>query len=196
MEAKERNIIYYMKEKLQGMNRKKSLQEGEIQLGYVKVEEAKHIYSLMRQVQKGMGDPSLFVCDDLEYVLEHVNKKGFIVKAENSARELVASFLIRYPKLEEDNLGYDLGFSSEKLEEVAHMESVVVREDYRGSGIQQKMLQYAEKRIREDGYRYCMATVAPGNVFSKSNFLKQGYECKLTKLKYGGKERDILLKVL
>lgn len=178
------------------MNRKKEMQKGWIQLGYAKEEEAKLIYSLMEQVQKGMEDPSLFVCDDLKYVSEHINRKGFIVKAENGVGELVGSFLVRYPKLEEDNLGYDLGFPYDKLEKVAHMESVVVREDYRGRGLQQRMLQYGEERVKLEGYQYCMATVAPENVFSKSNFLKQGYDRKLTKMKYGGKERDILLKVL
>lgn len=41
-----------------------------------------------------------------------------------------------------------------------------------------------------------MCTVHPENYYSRNNVIRQGYEVVLTKEKYGGYIRDILLKKL
>ncbi|HBG12936.1 MAG TPA: hypothetical protein DDX68_16840 [Clostridium sp.] len=58
------------------------------------------------------------------------------------------------------------------------------------------MMKTAEEELRKQGYRYLMCTVHPENRYSKNNIIKQGYQVVLTKEKYGGYVRDILLKKL
>ena len=73
------------------------------------------------------------------------------------------------------------------------MESVGVHPDFRGNGLQYRLLSEAEKYL--DMYRYFMATVYPMNTYSLQNFQKLGYEIMLKKQKYTGIERYVLRKL-
>ena len=77
---------------------------------------------------------------------------------------------------------------------VAHIESAAVRAEYRGNGIQKKLIEYAcDYLCRKCGnIRYAMATVSPDNIPSLKSFEKAGFKIMLTKEKYGGKLRHIL----
>lgn len=149
------------------------------------------IYSLMRKVYDKLEDKSLFFCDDLDYVQRHIESEGFAIKVEQDGK-LVASLIVRFPMDDEDNLGNDVGIS--ELHKVAHLESIVVDEECRGNGLQDKMIKCAEEIIRESGYTYLMATVSPDNKYSLDNFERNGYEVMKIKEKYGGMMRAILLK--
>lgn len=84
--------------------------------------------------------------------------------------------------------------SGEALHQVAHMDSVAILPEYRGMGLQYRMMQVAEKELKDAGYRYLMCTVHPKNRYSRENILRQSYRVVATKEKYGGYLRDILLK--
>lgn len=162
-----------------------------------KMADAIKIYDLMTSVYEKLDNKSLFFCDDLEYVKNHVEKYGFIVKVVDNEKaesdeKIVASLIVRFPKDLEDNLGRDVGIA--ELLKVAHIESVVVAMDYRGYGLQDKMIKFAEEIIVQRGYTYLMATVSPDNKHSLANFEKNGYEVVKIKEKYGGMIRAILLK--
>ena len=102
--------------------------------------------------------------------------------------------MLVFPGLSEENLGRDINLSETDLLKVAHMDSVAVLPQYRGHGLQNKLMQAAEAEARQRGYRYLMCTVHPDNHYSKNNVLKQGYHVIATKEKYGGYTRNILLK--
>ena len=107
---------------------------------------------------------------------------------------LVGSFIFRYPNMSADNLGKDIGLSSEELTKVVHMESVVVLSKYRCRALQSKMLQHAENLIDKNKYRYFVATVAPNNIASIKSFEKNSYKLVREVKKYGGLQRLIYLK--
>lgn len=159
-------------------------------------EQANEIHNVMEEVYNCLEDKSLYVCDDLESVKEHIENNGFAVIACNSDSKIVASFIARYPMQSEDNLGRDIGLKEEQLEKVVHMESTVVLPEYRGRGLQSSMLQYGEKLIDKSKYKYLMATVSPDNKWSYNSFEKNGYKLMITKEKYGGLMRRIYLKEL
>lgn len=159
-------------------------------------------YQLMAEViqlvWQQMERKEWFAADDSEYtsrILKDGKGLGYKAFLKDSG-ELAGIFLASLPGKGEENLGRDIGFSEEELEKVAHMESVAIFPEYRGHGLQYAMMQTAEEELKKLGYRYLMCTVHPDNEFSKNNIVRQGYEAVMTKEKYGGHVRDILLKKL
>ena len=170
------------------------MKKEEIMLRKAQIEDAESIHNIMQRVYDLLDDKSIYVCDDLEYVVEHIEKKGLGVVAYNINKEIIASFILRFPKDSEDNLGRDINLPEEELDKVVHMETAVVLPEYRGSGLQKKMLDYAEKLIDVNKYNVFLATVSPKNPASFKTFEKAGYSHVLTKEKYGGLERRIYMK--
>ena len=120
-------------------------------------------------------------------------KQGYTYKLYQDDK-LVACFLLTFPHLDEENLGHDINFDDDKLLMVAHMDSVAVDSSYRGRGYQNILMKKAEEDAIKLGYKYLMCTIHPNNIFSMQNALKLGYKNVLTKAKYGGKIRAIMLK--
>lgn len=165
--------------------------------------DAEAIYEVMLKAEEALEDKTLYVCDDLEYVKLHiivpeneVNSNGFGVVGCDENGKIVGSFIIRYPKNSEDNLGRDVDLSDAELLQVVHMESAAVLPEYRGNHLQEKMLRFAENLIDRNRYQYFMATVSPDNPASYLTFEKCGYQLIKTKEKYGGLMRRIYLKHL
>ena len=152
------------------------------------------IQSVWQQIQQ----KDWFVADDSEYTCRTLKEgNGIGYKAfEKDSGALAGVFLAALPGNGEENLGRDIGLPEIELGKVAHMESIAIRSEYRGNGLQHSMMKIAEEELRKQGYRYLMCTVHPENRYSKNNIIKQGYQVVLTKEKYGGYLRDILLKKL
>lgn len=157
-------------------------------------EQANEIHKVMETVYDCLEDKTLFVCDDLDYVNNHIENEGFAVIAQNKDSQIVGSFIFRYPKESEDNLGRDIGLNESELNKVVHMESVAVLPKYRGKGLQLAMLRFAEELIDKTKYKYFIATVSPDNKWSYNSFEKNGYKLITTKEKYDGLMRRIYLK--
>lgn len=160
-------------------------------------DDAAEVHQLMVSVYEGMENKGLYVCDELEHVENCIFKgKGFGVVACNAEKKIVGSFIMRYPHMSTDNLGRDIGLPPEELPKVVHMESAVVMPEYRGRGIQYRMLRYAEELIDTNKYKYYLATVSPDNPASYRSLEKNGYRHIATKNKYDGLVRRIYLKEL
>ena len=108
--------------------------------------------------------------------------------------KLAAAFIAAFPGTSSHNLGYDSGLPEEEIPKVAHMDTAVVSPEYRGCGLQKRMMEFAEEDLRKAGYHYLCCTVHPDNVYSKNNVLKQGYKIMATKEKYNGFLRHVFLK--
>lgn len=146
---------------------------------------------LVEQAAGGLG-PEIFCRDSRDYLAAHLAGQGFILVAEDSGA-LCGMMMARFPYLAEDNLGWDLAWSEERLKQVCHMESLAVHPYWRGQGLQRALLSAAESKTAEM-YRYWLATVAPANGVSLRNFYRMGYAVVAQKKKYGGYDRYILLK--
>ena len=108
---------------------------------------------------------------------------------------VAAVFSVLHPGLESYNYGYDLDFTEQELWKVVHMDTAAVHKDYRGLGLQGRMVQIAEKSLAGQGSKILMSTVHPENQFSLHNMLRQGYEIQKRVEKYGS-ERFILQKII
>ena len=98
-------------------------------------EDLPEIMEILKGACGMVKDPAWFYVEDgeedEELLRQHVEEKGFILKAE--AKDEIAGFLmVRFPGEEADNLGSHLGLSKEAMEQVAHMETAAVRPKYCG----------------------------------------------------------------
>jgi len=170
----------------------------------------KDIAEIKRIMDIGLAttqDKTWYVTDEVDFLEQHIGKEGYILKY--MVGEVIAGFLlVRHPGLAEDNLGKYLAEqnnSSETknlvlpdgwLHRITHMESASVLPEYRGRGIQQKLLQRAEELEKEWGAEYLMCTVHPDNVYSATNLERLGYITLLETEKYGGLKRKIMYKAI
>lgn len=172
----------------------------QISVELAKMEQAKEIHNLMRFVYDEITDKDTFVCDDLLYVEEHIQGKGFTVVAFDEQRKLVGCFLVDVPGNTQENLGFDIGLDVAQRNRVVHMDSAVVHPCFRGQGLQGKMLAFAETIIWERWVKdsaltfYLISTVSPDNPASYKTLERSGYSHVCTKEKYGGLKRRIYCK--
>ena len=157
-------------------------------------DDAKIIYEIMNETYQNLENKNTFVCDTLNEIEEWLEKKGFGIIAYNNQKKIIGFLIVSYPGHSKKNLGYDIGLPKKELEKVAHMESTVVIPKYRGKGILQKLIQYAEKTIDRNNYKYFLATVSPDNPASFISLEKNGYQHIITKTKYNNLTRRIYLK--
>jgi GNAT superfamily N-acetyltransferase len=107
---------------------------------------------------------------------------------------LIAIGMLYVPQCIEEDHFHDLGLEGEYKS--ANQKLFLVREGYRGLGLQRKLIREVEKIALARGYNLLCTTVAPNNEFSINNFLKEGYVYAKTEEKYGGLVRNLYYKVL
>ena len=160
-------------------------------------EDLPEIMEILKGACGMVKDPAWFYVEDVEedeeLLRQHVEEKGFILKAE--AKDEIAGFLmVRFPGEEADNLGSHLGLPREEMQQVAHMETAAVRPKYCGQGIQKSLMRQGEEMLKGTSFRYLMGTAHPDNTYSVNNFLKLEYEIIDEARKYGGLPRYVFCK--
>ena len=73
------------------------------------------------------------------------------------------------------------------------IDSVMVKDEYRGFGLQQQMLDFAYERAIKLGVDGLVASIHPDNRYSMDNFIKQKYELLHVLTIHGGK-RNVMIK--
>lgn len=76
----------------------------------------------------------------------------------------------------------------------ANIKVIVIRNGYRGNGLQIAFLKHLEKHAKEIPVKTLLCTVSPKNDYSNNNFDKCGYYLVKTVKKYGGLERYLYRK--
>ena len=107
---------------------------------------------------------------------------------------LVAIGVLYVPQCIEEDHYHDLNLQGDFKS--ANQKLFLVRDGYRGLGLQQKLIREVEKVAKERGYNLLCTTCAPHNTFSINNFLKEGYVYAKTEMKYGGLVRNLYYKAL
>lgn len=105
---------------------------------------------------------------------------------------LVAIGMLYVPPCPEEDHFHDLGLQGDFRS--ANQKLFLVREGYRGLGLQRQLIREVEQVAMKRGYNLLCTTVAPNNAFSINNFLKEGYIYAKTEEKYGGLVRNLYYK--
>ena len=157
----------------------------EIQIRKGNCEDTEQFLRLLQEVRENMEHREWFYLDPPEEVRERMAKGILELWVAMDGDKMAAALDILRPGLEEYNYGYDLDFSKEDLLRVINMDSAAVHPDYRGRGLQRRLIQQAEKQLQEEGDHILLCTVHPDNHFSLRNVLSQGYEIRKRDCKYG-----------
>lgn len=158
---------------------------------------------LIRNIWQNMPDKDWFSMDPEEVIRERFPKEQawlYTASAGNPdkafPKNLAGIFMVTFPGLTEENLGWDLGFEEDMLLQTAHMDTAVILPAYRGNGLQGRLMQKAEADLKQAGYRCLLCTIHPDNQYSMNNALKLGYRVAKSTVKYNGLPRNILYKAL
>ena len=166
-------------------------------LARVGPEEAETLARLMHGVWEGMENRDLFAVEDLDadWVRARLSENGsFGVAARAPGGEAAGMLLVCCYGEDAENLGNDLGYPPERLPEVCNFECAAVLPRHRGHGLERRMFAFAEECLRGTGIRTMSMTVSPDNPASLRSAEKAGFRKVLTREKYGGLLRHVLVK--
>ncbi|MBO4937424.1 MAG: GNAT family N-acetyltransferase [Oscillospiraceae bacterium] len=138
---------------------------------------------LLREVKDAMENQEWFFLDPPDTVREMMADGSMQLWVAEDGERLVGGFDLLLPGLEDYSYGYDLNFDEEQLLRVVQMDTAAVHPDYRGLGLQKRLMEQAQQQIPAGSILLC--TIHPDNRFSLNNVLKQGYTIEKKLEKYG-----------
>ena len=141
-------------------------------------------------VQNAMEDREWFALDPDEELRELTAAGDMEFWMAEEGSRLAAVFSVIRPGLRDWNLGCEIGLEEEALRRVVHMDTAAVHPDYRGHGLQKRMMILAEEEL--SGH-ILLCTIHPDNRFSLRNALKLGYRIEKQIGRYGS-VRNVLRK--
>lgn len=159
------------------------------------VSDTESFIDLMALVRQSMEHKQWLYLDPPEEVRNMMKNGTMSLWVAMDGNRMAGAFDILYPGLEQYNYGYTLGFSQEELHQVVNMDTAVVHPEYRGLGLQKRLMQHAEKALAGTGKHILMCTVHPDNHFSLNNVLSQGYTIQTTTVMYES-VRHVLMKII
>lgn len=131
--------------------------------------------TLLYEVHEKMEHKEWFYLDSPEEFRKQMECGAMDFWLAMDEERVVGAFDLLVPGFEDFNYGYALGFSSEQLMRVVNMDAAAVHPDYRGQGLQRKLLQAAEDWLQVGGDKILLCTIHPKNRYSLQNALRQGY---------------------
>ncbi len=152
--------------------------------------DSETIIEIMELAHEAMADKDAYITDDLPYIQAHITEKGFGLMAEVDGIP-AGFFVVAVPELDENNLGYDLGYGTKQLLETAMMDTAAVLPKYQGLGLMGRMFAEAVARAERD-YPRLLGTVHPDNTPSRRNFEKNGFTVQKKLVKPSGSRRLLM----
>ena len=154
----------------------------ELRIRKIGMDELDKYLEFSHKVKDMMAQEDWFFLDPDEEVREMMARDAVAIWLAEDGDRIAAVFCIVYPGLEAFNIGYDLGFTEENLSRVVHMDTAAVHPDYRGRGLQNRMMAHAEGELQG---KILLCTIHPDNCYSLNNVLKLGYNIEKKTRRYG-----------
>ena len=136
------------------------------------VAELERFLAFTHEVKKAMMQTAWFALDPDEELRELTAAGDMGFWLAEAGDRLAAVFSIIRPGLRDWNLGCELGLDEAQLRRVIHMDTAAVHPDFRGRGLQRRMMAEAEKFLPG---RILLCTIHPDNRYSLENALRLGY---------------------
>lgn len=154
------------------------------------------IIKLQDVIMDGLEDKQLYAPTEKSEFIKYIKNGAKVIGYIDEANDLIAMAVYIKKGYEKGNYGYDLDLKDDELNNVAQVESTVVRSDYRGNGLQRTLCKKIEELAKEEDVKVLASTASPYNKYSVNTFTSLGYEIKKDKFKYGGLRRYVLAKEL
>lgn len=153
--------------------------------------DAAAFFALQNEVRAAMPHPEQFVPDTQENITAYLAHD--LCLGVFDGKRLGAYFILRYCGQNEHNYAAFLGVPQAEWDHWANADSAVVHPDWRGNGLQRKLLEAALPLLRP-GIVGIGATVSPENQYSLRNALACGFTIAARRKMYGGYDRYLLEK--
>ena len=154
------------------------------------------IMNLQSKIYDLLDKKNFYFNTSREEFINIINKIGKVIGCITEDDQLIAIGVYAAYGLNEENYGYDLDFSKEDILKTINFESTIVLPEYRGNGLQRKIIEVLEEAALEEDIKYIGATADPENVYSVNNIKSMGFEIVKEKEKYGGLRRYIFKKLI
>lgn len=167
----------------------------DIEVTYLAMTDLEQIEAVQQDVMDTLTEGSQYQSLSTEEFVKLLTDRTLIGAYHKGT--LIAFRALLIPPLDDEHLGYDIGYPSEGLERIIYQEVTNVHPDYRGYGLQQHLGRLLMKEL-EHGSQFDLvcATVAPFNIPSLKDKFALGLRIGALKPKYGGKLRYIFMKEL
>ena len=156
-------------------------------------DEASAVFALQNEVRAAMPYPEQFVPDTLANITAYL-QKDLCIGAWQGSR-LGGYLIVRFCGQSAENYAAFLGIPRSEWGNWANADSAIVHGDWRGNGLQRKMMEAAVPLFPAD-ITHIGATVSPENRYSLNNALAGGFEIVTRREMYGGYDRYLLAKQL
>lgn len=133
-------------------------------------------------VRDAMAETAWFALDPDEELRDLMAAGDMEFWLAEAGDRLAAVFSIIRPGLREWSLGYELGLDLAALPRVTHMDTAAVHPDFRGLGLQRRLMRVAEQTLRG---RILLCTIHPDNRYSLRNAQALGYRIEKRIERYG-----------
>ena len=155
--------------------------------------EAPAVFAQQTEGRAAVPHPEQFVPDTLENITCYL-RTGICIGAWQQGR-LGAYLILRLCGQSDENYAAFLGVPQAQWQHWANADSAVVHPDWRGNGLQRKLLEAALPLLRP-GIVGIGATVSPENQYSLNNALASGFTIAARREMYGGYDRYLLKKMV
>lgn len=149
------------------------------------LEDGEAFIRLIYSVQSEMTQKEWFYLDPPDETRRQLQKGMVKLWLAEDGDTLAGVLSIVIPGKDPLNYGYDLVFPEEDLMKVVNMDVAAVAPEYRGYGLQGKLLKTAEEALRREGQHILLCTIHPDNRYSLQNACNNGYAIQLQLEKYG-----------
>lgn len=147
--------------------------------------DTEEMIRMLHEVKDAMTNSEWFFLDPDDEIREMMRSGMMHLWVAEDNGRLAGIFDYFTRGLAEESYGRNLGFDEAQLLRCVHMDTAAVRPEYRGMGLQKRLMEAAEREIRMEPGRILLCTIHPDNQFSLQNVLKQGYSIEKRLAKYG-----------
>ena len=157
------------------------------------------IMKLQEEVVEGLENKEVYYSSSKEEFEKIIKELGEIIGYVTLDNELISLGVYCKYGLDKENYGYDIDLKGDELLKVSHIESTIVKKEYRGNNLQKAMCLKLEEIGKNMKYIWLhevssMATASPYNPYSVNTFKSLGYEIVKDKIKYSGLRRYVFMK--
>lgn len=160
---------------------------------YLKEDDLPAIMQLQEETILGLKDKTLLRRNSSEILLQSISGEN-IALGVFLDDELIAIGLTVLPVPPETDLRENL--QNHTVDKAMDLKLIIVKEKYRGNGLQRKLIQLMEDEAISRGITHLCTSVSPNNPYSYNNVLAMGYEFDHQEEIYGGLLRNIYVKEL